>query len=427
MYCAGITFLWGYDGPYWDQWYQVPLIAQAFEGTLRISDCWVLVNEHRVFFPTLLTVSIAPWTHWTLGVELAILMTLMVCAFGLIVHSIREKGAHPYPWLIPIISLLMFSYSQHNIFMWGLHVAIAMALLAMVGVVALLSRATITPKHLGAAVVLAVISSFSFGAGIVVWMVGLILLLSRVRENRKLVVRYTSAWFASAVVVMAFYFIGYEKTAANGTATDALGHPIQFVIYIFAYLGAPLAPYDGRVLPLNGWCAFAMGVFGVGAALIVLRVALGKSSLSSVDRFGLGLLAIGVCCAGLTALKQWPEGVNQATSSRYIAWSTLFWVGILLLSRERAKSWHFYPFLLTLIVVLVSAASLYGTYVANERFDAYAMGKRALITETHPEDLRFVYPTRDVVDELRPILVEYGLAQFRNEKVVENFSEKAVE
>lgn len=111
----------GYDAPYWDQWWKIPLIVKSFDGTIALADYWTLINEHRVFFPSLITIPLARITHWNLAYELALTLLFGIAVFAVLCRAILttqnpEDRKQVWP-IIPLISLLMFSYSQHNIWM----------------------------------------------------------------------------------------------------------------------------------------------------------------------------------------------------------------------------------------------------------------------------------------------------------------------
>lgn len=420
IFCSVITALWGYDGPYWDSWWKVPLIVEAFEGEFGVADCWVLVNEHRIFFPNLLTVPIARWTHWTVGVELALTIVFAAAAFMIIARVILKDVDAAHHWLIPFVSLLMFSYSQHNVWMWGMHVAITMALLGMVAAVFVLTREVLGWKHIVLAAAFGVFACYSFGAGVAVWGVGLVIVGFRVCRSETRRWSLLAGWVATAVIAMAVYFIGYESTPATTSATDAILHPVQFAQYVFAYLGGPLASWSGTV-------ACVLGMLGVAGVIgLILRSLQNIEPTRRSDGFALGLVLVGVGCALLTALKSWPEGVNQAVSSRYLAWPTMFWVGfVLLLTPATSKRTRLA--IVGVITLCAAAASLHGTYKANERHDAYALGRAAYVANEREEDWLYLYPTLDVPRDLRDDLVTYRLAFFRLFRNDEDAHEKAVE
>ena len=410
-----MTGLIGYDAPYWDQWWKIPLIVESIEGTIGLSDYWSLINEHRVFFPNLITIPLAGMTNWTIGLELILTLIFAIVAFLLLSSCIIKKDPRSdsrglWP-IVPVISLLMFSYSQDNIWMWGLHLMIPMTLLAMLITIHCLIRDEIAAKNLITAILFAIIASYSFGAGIVIWGVGGVLLVVRVIRKIANAKAFLAAWCLACVFTMSLYFVGYESTPSDSAALSAIQHPLSFLQYVIAYLGAPLAPY-GNTAPV------LMGVFGFGLMVYFGRRTWRSTSWSDAwgdgrVRLAVSLILLAVGCATLTALKQWPEGPQQAASSRYLAWSTMFWVAILLLSRTPACPNTLRRNLFVFIVAFGLIASVHGAYRAEERHDAFELGREALITNTNDAHLLYLYPTPDVPTEMRADLINYKLSVFR--------------
>lgn len=411
-FCGLLTWLFGYDAPYWDQWWKIPLIVKAFEGTIGIADYWTLINEHRVFFPNLITIPLARLTHWTIGYELALTLTFGVATFGLIAHTIL-KGATDATRgrilrILPIISLLMFSYSQHNIWMWGLHLMIPLTLLAMLVSIRCLIVHEFRPAHLIGAIVAAIVASYSFGAGLVIWGVGGILLTQYAIQRSKQVYIYLGFWIATCIATLIIYFIGYESTPADSTAQSAIQHPLQYLLYILAYLGGP-------IIPFHGTAAIGAGVCGIACSVLLVRTFERNVLLTDMRvRFALSLMVLAFGCAALTGLKQWPEGADQAISSRYLMWPTMYWIGILILSVNSAVSLRFNGVFRTAVIVFALFGTALGAYHADERHDAFELGKEALRTNTIELHLLYMYPSLDVPQEMRDDLVRYQLSIFRD-------------
>ncbi len=59
--------------------------------------------------------------------------------------------------------------------------------------------------------------------------------------------------------------------------------------------------------------------------------------------------------------------------------------------------------------------ALYGTYRADERHDAFLLARSALLQGRMDDDLRYLYPERDVPLRMRETLVRHKLSIFRHE------------
>ncbi len=298
-YCVAMTFRYGYDAPYWDQWWKIPIIEKAFEGTLSFGDYWTLINEHRVFFPNLITVPLARLTHWDLRVELALTLVFATLAFGLIAVLFRRadpaSSGSGTLWPLPIAAMLVFSFAQHMVWVWSLHMMITLTMLFILLVIVLLGSRTITLPTFGLAAAAAVGAAYSFGAGIVAWPVGLLMLLLAPGLSPRKRAALSLGWCAIAGIAMLVYFIEYETTAANQGAREIVTRPLPLLQYVFTYMGSPLFSYS----PASAAVAGILGTLCAG--FLVPR--LFQDQPSRVLPF-IGLMAVGWAVACLTGLKQ---------------------------------------------------------------------------------------------------------------------------
>lgn len=417
-FCVMSVVLFGYDAPYWDQWWKLVLIDKAFEGTLEFADYWTLINEHRVFFPNLLTIPLARLTHWNLYYELALTLVFATLSFLVVGALLKRLQCQTEKqigfWVLPTISTLMFSMSQRGIWMWGLHVMIAMTLLFILLEIYLLSSDPLRWSHLSLAAICATAASYSFGTGIISWPVGFFLILVMSLPDKRHSLKMSSAWIACAAAVMSIYFVGYKSTPASESAVEVLFSGVPaLLLYVLAYLGAPLFSYQPVLSAIAGTVALLLASFTTYRGF--------KGDKRNV-RFAApfwSLMLFALLTAILIALKQWHEGIGQAISSRYIVWPTLMWIGlsgaliITLGQQKKIESRLLKGFTLTLLVLgLLSSA--FGAYKAEERHDAFLIGRKALIEGRMDADILYLYPNREVPEEMRDILVRHKLTVFRD-------------
>jgi len=408
-----MIFRYGYDTPYWDQWWHTDLIGKAFEGTTSFSDYWRLINEHRVFFPNFIFVALAKITHWNIRAELFVtfimatltylVLTLKIVKVNKIFRTQKEL------WLFPLLAVFFFSFSLHAVWMWGLHLIILVAALSLAAMIVLLANQHITRLRFFGACTCAVVASLSFGTGLVGWAVGFVLILLNPGDALRKKQYLLALWACLMVATILVYFVGYKATDANQSAMDAIFHPIQSCGYVLAYIGSPLSPF-------NKHFAVLMGIIGIASAVYPLFFIKKLPKPDSADLVVVGLCLLGLGSAFLTTLKQWPEGLEQALSSRYIIWPTFFWIGLfirLATSANLASKWK--KAIIALLFLLGTSSSLYGAYRADERHDAFLQGRNALLEESYDERILFLYPDKSVVEQFRPVLVEHQLGIFRSE------------
>jgi hypothetical protein len=124
-------------------------------------------------------------------------------------------------------------------------------------------------------------------------------------------------WGASGTVVWLAYF--YHFPAGTGRP------PIRAdVTYSVAYLGAPLGYPKVSLAQLCG--ALSIVLICVAVAIYWLRH---KNIQSIAPWIGLALFVLG--CTQATAFGRWTGGPHQALASRYEAFSSLWWVALLVI------------------------------------------------------------------------------------------------
>lgn len=415
LLCAAATVRFGFDAPYWDQWWYAPVIGRVFSGEFAVSDLWMRVNEHIVFVPNLVLVPLARLTHWNIRFEHALTLLLFTAVLGVLlreaVRAARNSGRGMPLWIAPALAWLLFSYSMHAIWIWGFLSIVGFAMFGVVMAVVCLSRDALTWRHFGVALIAACAATFSIGAGLSVWPAGAMVLVLRIPGNRNMRA-YLAAWLGLGGVVAAIYYAASDG-AAN-PVLERLSHPIAFIAYVLTFLGAPLGAFNG-VVAMSCGAGFCIAVIP-----LVKRIVRATETVDRITALALGLVTVAFVSGLLTALKHLPEGFAHATSSRFVAWPTLGWCGLVLWysvhAPQRDRSVIYWRGGGILAACLLIGSSAHGIYRADERHDAFVLGRDALIHDTLSSDIRFLYPERDVVEAFRPLLVEHNLTVFRNVK-----------
>lgn len=419
--CIAATARFGLDAPYWDQWWYAPVIAGTFSDEFVVSDLWMRVNEHIVFVPNLVLVPLARMTHWNIRIEHALTVLLFTAVFGVLLRNAlqtaRDSDRAVPIWIAPALAWLLFSYSMHAIWMWGFLSIVGFAMLGVVAAVVLLSADALSWRRFVLAFLAGCAATFSIGGGLSVWPAGAVVLAMRLLRESKMRV-FLAAWLGLGGVVAATYYFTSEGAAIP--VIDRLSQPISFVAYVLTFLGAPLGTFNGAVAMLCG-IGFCLALLPV-----VKRTFHAPRSFNGVTASTWGLVIVAIVSGFLTALKHLPEGYTHAASSRFIAWPTLGWCGLAIwyaaygAQRERSVMCRRGIGILAACLLILSSAC--GVYRADERHDAFVLGRDALLSDMASDDLRFLYPEIDVVESFRPLLVEHRLTVFRNVKTEHEFS-----
>ncbi len=327
---------YGVNVPYLDQWEIVTDLEKIDNGTLGVGDLWRQHNEHRIFFPRIVLLLLAKLTNWYTPAEVVTSLTFSVVTF-IVLFKLLQKTVTKKKYLLLVASFLMsawyFSPIQWENWLWGWQVEWFMCIAGVVFSIYFLylfSQNNRKNRYFTLAVFSSLLSTFSLGGGILIWVIGLLLLIfmQGITKNYKII------WAGLTGAAALAYFIGYVKPKNHPALSTALEQPLNYIKYFFTALGGPFSA--------NAHVAIFAGILLFTAAIVLAiyskEVYLTKRNLlltwASMTFYGMAALAT-------TAVSRLGFGVSSATSSRYTAFSVLAVVGIIgvttLILNERVK------------------------------------------------------------------------------------------
>lgn len=316
----------GVNVPFWDQWELVPLLMKQREGTLALADLFHQHNEHRMFFPNLVMVGLAPFTGWDIRAELAVSLVLALAALGVALAMFRPvlagAGTALRLWTPFAVSLLLFSLAQWENWLWGWQIQWFLSLLATLGTVLLLDRALAArnpwPALAGSAAAAGVVQ-FSVASGIMLWPAGLLMIALHPRPRR---LPLAAAWVVAAAASCAVFFAGWFRPVIPGSVPplEVLANPGPLLAYVATYLVSPLVR-----APLGGLPPYAYGFLLLAAVLggAAWLLATGWRERAPLLPW-LALAAFAGANALVTGLGRVVFGIDQALGSRYVTLGLLF-------------------------------------------------------------------------------------------------------
>lgn len=411
------TLIWRYsvDVPFGDQWELVPLLAALRDGHLRLGDLWAPHNEHIILFPRLLMLGLAMLSGWDTRWENAASALLAAGTLAIIIGLLRHLSSRDTMtslWAIPVAGVLVFSAKQWENWLWGWQVQVFLSNLSVAGMVLLLSRRQLRATHVGGAIALAGVASFSFGSGLVSWAIGLIPLLTSRAPARP---RFLAAWIGSGVTIVILYAASFHVTAEGpntaGIAAPVPAHIYALGLYVTKYLGSPLAGRPDTAVALGALGLSLYGVLGVRA----LRQGAGAEDFAFIT---LGSYALGA--ALLTALGRAELGSDQAMSSRYSTISAILWIAIAAElarhggQRATAAGSVGRACAVATITLIAARASYLATPAFESRHDRLAAGREALVVG-RVSALTLLHPDPALVERRRDTLQAHGWSVFRDE------------
>jgi hypothetical protein len=319
--------------PFSDEWELIPLLQKQAAGTLRFTDIWAQHNEHRSFFPELIMLRMARFTHWNIRAEVLLdvilaAITLAVLLF-LLKRTVGPIGQGPYAVAAVLFAWMMFSPRQWENWLWGWQIAWYLSNLGAVAAAGLLSEwPDRWPSWLGVAcaATAATVASFSLAVGLCAWASLLVIFALRKHVRQGLPV-----WILFAVATFALYLHNYRLTV--GGFGYALKHPVAYVAYFLAYLGAPVA---GRELvSIVAGTLICVTLFASSAYLARRHLDILRRSAAWV-----ALALYGMLGAAITDLGRLNVGVSQSQNSRYTTLSMLVALSAVALGFIAARSYE---------------------------------------------------------------------------------------
>lgn len=346
------TLAWHVPMMLWDHLDLVPMYEAWQSGAFLSSEAVRVHDGSHLHFPAyVLLLGTTRLSGGQTLLDCVLAWALLSVYAWLMLSAVRHMlpDRRP-PWLLPgLVGFILHPGHLANT-QWGWQVAVFLCLGGCAAVLAILSGRTPGWRENGLALfgMLVATTSFSTGFAIVPVALALILLHREIPPFRRFALAVP--WVVCAVAIAVF--------ASGGTPVPKAA-PADFVLYVLNYIGGGVARFATDLAP---WLtAFAL-ISSVACALAV------RSDPKA--RFWLACMVFSLGAAALTALgRAEPFGTDHAFASRYVSFSSVFWVGWLGLTALALEAVR--PPLRRLLRGLVVVALLLGI------FNALHMAKKA--------------------------------------------------
>ena len=321
---------------YYDSWSDIFLIAND-------SSLWAQHNENRLLFPNILVLLQSDTTHFNIVFEEFPSGAMLVAAAGLFIGAHKRRSPST-PWLYycPVL-LVMLSFVQAGNTLWGFQLAWYLVMLALAATIFIVDRPTLTRIELLAAIVVAVVGSFSSLQGLLIWPVGVVLLWHRRRSRG-----FLYAWSASAVVTGALYFYGFDFASSSSNTSYLLSNPIAglrtFISVIGAVFGEKIVDNNADVIPnapqASTSIVIVLGIVLLAIALWVIVVYGLRRDDVSGRPIGAAMVIFGILYVLTIVVGRTSSSSTSGDASRYTTFTLLIIAGcyLSLLSRPRART-----------------------------------------------------------------------------------------
>jgi hypothetical protein len=310
--------------PYWDQWHTPGSLFKIIYENKQIAftDLIAQHNESRKFFPRLIFLANAYFTHWDTRYEI-LLIFLMACLISINVLQVARKTINDLKrfrilLFLAVSNLLIFSPAQYENWWWGIQIVVFIpALCLMTGILTCYSNLKIQWKVLLGAL-LATISTFSYANGLLCWfLLPWAAILSGHGKALKGRVELLVFWAVACISNLALYFWNYHKPQHHPSFLDGLAHPVKALTYFLAFLGSPLSGGSVVVATMVGF--FVIALYGIILGLLLSGWR--NENLRYRVAGWLTLASYVLVSAIITTLGRVGFGIEQALASRYTTFS----------------------------------------------------------------------------------------------------------
>lgn len=360
-----LIYLFGYRFPYWDEILYLPLFDKLNQGILSPNDLFLLQNNHRPFFPRIITLTLAQISSWN---ELTILYSSLSCVIVLFIilayisnSEKKEKNKNTNNKYIKFISLcyislFLFSWSQMENWVWGLQLMMFLTNLLCVLVLFFLYKYEMNILVLSICLLLSILASFSFANGLLIWFIPLPFIIYKTTKTKKQNYTLLLIWILCAIAVILFYFTNYHTPSISKSNENT--NLIYKFLYFLLYIGSPISgfiftpPWHGNKIPEPHITQYFFGIIGILLWIFLLyktkNIIFTKVQYCKHEK-GIQLLFIkriqrinadeylfweslslfAIFSGVLLALGRSQIGLGQALSSRYITTACLFWCSLI--------------------------------------------------------------------------------------------------
>jgi hypothetical protein len=315
--------------PFWDEW-DTPgaQIASYYRGTLNFAELFSQHNEHRLFFPRLVWVPMALLAGWDVRHEM-VLTFCFVCLGAAGLYKLLGFSSGSWEgraFVSGMMSLLLFSPRLYETFLVGAQGQTFVPSFALVlALLVNLSRCSLPTKTIANAA-LALVSTYSFGNGMLVWLLAFPLNAPPANDPARGQPRarmfWRAAYILAAAVSVASYFISYRH--------PPLSPPIVSPIAQLPAIAGFIVVWIGSLFDVGAPATF-------GTIVLLLFLGLTTAAFCQMRRSGvwrphypwciLGFYAL--ISAGVAAIARLGFDYSMAGDARYTAFSVFFYIAVI--------------------------------------------------------------------------------------------------
>ena len=319
---------YGVDVIDWDQWEIAALFEKAAHHSLSARDLFAQQAEHRHFFPNMVYLGLGWLTHWNIKAEMFFSLFL-ACLIAFNIHRLGRLtvgGRRPRQLLLTLITnLLVFAPAQFENWLLGEQIQYFMPIACVTTALRVAASALNPQAKLIVCGLLATISTFSSGNGIVCWIVLTPVLFSRQGRYWR-----TITWLVAFIANTTAYLYHYHKPSYTPGLWEALHHPLDGLVFFCALLGAPLMA-TRRLIFVPAAIGAGLAALFLAICVYVWRIARDPELTRRCASWSM-LGAFSLITATVVAIARVGYGVDQSVISRYETFTVYLLVSVCFLA-----------------------------------------------------------------------------------------------
>lgn len=387
----GLVSYFSVNVPVYDQWVLPYWFEKFHAGTLTLKNLFAQHNSHRIFFPKLIFIALSFASGWNIRWELYFSIILALLTFfslyrisQITAQNLTQTSLH----LANLSScILLFSWVQHENWLWGFQIAIFLINLCVVLSCLILSTQIVQPKiKLTISAILCTIASFSSAQGLLSWLAiipSVWSLEGSVRDKKKRLLIWLGLFLFSGLI----YSINYRQET-DTIPIVVIENKILATVHFFLNLLATPFLDSPHLNWLIGGIIFALFLGLILSALFSFKseqLMINLSPWISISLFSL-------LCSALIAVGRSGLGADYAIiASRYTTHTILLPIALIQLSpriiltpspdfkiRSRPNTVFVVGFLTGILIGLNLVQSANSFILVQSRFPLFQGGKTCI-------------------------------------------------
>ena len=313
----------GVNVPVHDEWHFMSTLDKFYAGNEWPQALVDHYGEHRVPVAKAIILALAPFTKYNVKTEMYLSALLMILGAWLCWRLLQRT--HAPPWLIIPIGWLFVSTSQFENLLVGWQIQIPLMNVFVLLTILLLSQEPLQLKHEALAAVTALLATFSFANGLLIWPVLILFVAVRTRARGAAVL-----WTFLTIGAVWLYASGYSgfHRIPGDQAPDYIGTLTKKPVAVAKLFIASVGNNFGAGAAMSNLIA------GLVLLLILAVIAYGWRLVRTSDETfspWVALLLFSMMSAGAIAVGRAHDWRAFATPSRYLSITIFIPIAMLVL------------------------------------------------------------------------------------------------